>query len=133
MSPAPRRIGDFYAPAWEAVPLLLVAAVLVHALAVVAPAVAAAGEPVGLQVMFIPIMALLFYIAATFGGWLAVRVEDPARDVNWLLVRINPARVMADPAAKERYLGTVVRTLFLVKAATLLALLAAQVWLSLPR
>lgn len=133
-----RRIGDFYAPALEILPLAILAALIVVTVNYVIPQAAQMTPPqagpfkVNLEILFLPIMGILFYIASTFGGWMAVRVEDPAKDVNWLLVRVNPAKVIADPDQKERYLGRVVRTLFLVKTAILSALLAVQIWSCLP-
>ncbi len=131
---ARRRIGDFYAPALEILPVGVLVALITVSVKYVIPKAAqmspaiAGPFKVSLELLFLPIMGMLFYIASTFGGWMAVRVDDPAKDINWLLVRINPAKVVADPEQKERYLGKVVRTLFLVKTAVLGALLAAQIW-----
>ncbi len=138
MTTARRRIGDFYSPAWELFPAGLLAALLGVCLKVAAARAAAADEalaPAGpdSDLFFFSVIGILFYIASSFGGCLAVRTDDPVRDVNWFLVRFDPARVMTDPAAKERYLGTVVRMIFLVKTAVLAALLGAQIWLCFPR
>lgn len=81
------------------------------------------------EVVFAPVMGVLFYAACTFGAWVALRVEDPAKDINWVLVRVSPGRVMADAERKERYRGFIVRGLFLVKTFLLGAFLFVQYWI----
>ena len=120
-----RRLGDFYAPALEVLPGVLFL-FLAFSFKCASPQAAVK------QVLFLPVAGALFYVTATVGTWMAIRVEDPARDVNWLLVRLDPARVITDPVQKERYLGGVVRMLFLVKTVVLAVLLVAQIRACLP-
>ena len=128
---ARRKIRDYYFPLWEAAPLLILAGIIGFTLRVEVPKMSQAGllgpNRLDPSVFFGPVMGICLYAICTFGAWVALRVEDPTRDLNWLMVRLSPARVMTDPARKERYLGAMLRLLFLMKTVLLLAIGVAQV------
>ncbi len=78
--------------------------------------------------MFLPLVGVLLYLGLTAGAWIAARVKDPCKDINAILARVAPTRVIASADARERYRRGVIRTLFLLKTMFAVFMLAYQIY-----
>lgn len=77
---------------------------------------------------FLPFLNLVLYGGVSLAAYITSRVADPCRDINAVLVRVAPTRVIASPEARERYRRGVMRSLFLTKTLFALWILAYQVY-----
>ncbi|MBI4229867.1 MAG: hypothetical protein HY608_03430 [Planctomycetes bacterium] len=78
--------------------------------------------------MFLPLVGILLYLGLTVGAWIASRVEEPCRDINAILERVAPTRVIATADERERYRRGVIRTLFLLKTMFAVFMLVYQLY-----
>ena len=77
---------------------------------------------------FLPLLAIGLYGALSAAAYACLRVEDPCRDLNFVLARLAPARVIAGSAAKEAYRRAALRTIWLLKTLFTCWILAYQLF-----